>query len=88
MGMGVGMGMGRGGQFLPSVAEMTTGVSPYNTPAYAMSMPMSSGGYSSPGPVLPSIGMMGPGPGMPTRGDGKRRASPDAGPRESTRRRQ
>ncbi|KUJ08451.1 uncharacterized protein LY89DRAFT_330606 [Mollisia scopiformis] len=87
MGMGMGMGMGRGGQLLPSVAEMTTGVSPYNTPAYAMSMPMSGGGYSSPGPQLPGIGMMGPGPGM-SRGDGKRRASPDAGPRESTRRRQ
>lgn len=87
MGMSMGMGgMGRGGQLLPGVAEMTTGVSPYNTPAYAMSMPM--GGYSSPGPALPSIGMMGPGPGMGGRGDGKRRASPDAGPREPTRRRQ
>lgn len=86
--MGMGMGMGRGGQFLPSVAEMTTGVSPYSTPAYAMSMPMSSGGYASPAPVLPGIGMMGPGPGMSSRNDGKRRASPDDGPRESTRRRQ
>ncbi|KAE8449266.1 hypothetical protein EG329_008433 [Mollisiaceae sp. DMI_Dod_QoI] len=88
MGMGMGGGMGRGGQLLPSVAEMTTGVSPYNTPAYAMSMPMSASGYPSPGPVLPGIGMMGPGPGMGTRGDGKRRASPDTGTRESTRRRQ
>ena len=77
------MGMGRGTQMLPSVAEMTTGVSPYSTPAYAMSMPM-GGGYSSPGPLLPAIGMMGVGP----RPDGKRRASPDMGPRETSRRRQ
>jgi hypothetical protein len=83
IGGGMSMGMGRGGQMLPSVAEMTTGVSPYNTPAYAMSIPM-GGGYSSPGPLLPAIGMMGVGP----RHDGKRRASPDMGPRETSRRRQ
>jgi hypothetical protein len=76
------MGMGRGGQMLPSVAEMTTGVSPYNAPAYAMSMPMSGGGYSSPGPILPPVGSMTPRP------EGKRRASPDSGPRETSRRRQ
>jgi hypothetical protein len=83
---GMAMGMGRGGQLLPSVAEMTTGVSPYNTPAYAMSMSMPmamGGGYSSPGPLLPAIGMMGG-----ARPEGKRRASPDMGPRETTRRRQ
>jgi len=79
---GTAMGMGRGGQLLPSVAEMTTGISPYNTPAYAMSMPM-GGGYSSPGPLLPAIGMMGG-----ARPEGKRRASPEMGPRETTRRRQ
>jgi len=83
IGQGMAMGMGRGGQLLPSVAEMTTGVSPYNTPAYAMSMPM-GGGYSSPGPMLPAIGMMGSG----ARPEGKRRASPDIGPRETSRRRQ
>jgi hypothetical protein len=82
IGQGMAMGMGRGGQLLPSVAEMTTGVSPYNTPAYAMSMPM-GGGYSSPGPLLPAIGMMGG-----ARPESKRRASPDMGPRETTRRRQ
>lgn len=81
-GGGMAMGMGRGGQMLPSVAEMTTGVSPYSTPAYAMSMPM-SGGYPSPGPMLPSIGMMGG-----NRPEGKRRGSPDMGPRETSRRRQ
>jgi hypothetical protein len=81
-GGGMAMGMGRGGQFLPSVAEMTTGVSPYNTPAYAMSMP-TGGGYSSPGPLLPAIGAMGG-----ARPEGKRRGSPEIGPRETTRRRQ
>lgn len=78
--MGMGMNMGRGSQLLPGISEMTTGVSPYNLPAYAMSMPM-SGGYPSPGPMLPSIGMMG-------RPDAKRRGSPDMGPRETSRRRQ
>jgi hypothetical protein len=84
IGGGMPMGMGRGGTMLPSVAEMTTGVSPYNTPAYAMSMPM-GGGYSRPGPLLPAIGMMG---GTPIRPDGKRRASPEMGQRETSRRRQ
>ena len=82
IGQGMAMGMGRGGQLLPGVAEMTTGVSPYNTPAYATSMPM-GGGYSSPGPLLPAIGMMGG-----SRPEGKRRASPDMGPRDTARRRQ
>jgi len=94
MAMGMGMGMGRGMQgmqMLPSVAEMTTGVSPYNTPAYAMSMPFGSGysspsAYSTSGPLLPAIGGMGMGP--RPMGDGKRRASPDMGPRETSRRRQ
>jgi hypothetical protein len=80
IGGGMSMGMGRGG-LLPSVAEMTTGVSPYNTPAYSTSMPM-GGGYSSPGPLLPSIGM------MDHRQEEKRRGSPDMGPRDPVRRRQ
>ena len=87
-GMPVGMGRGgQGGQMLPSVAEMTTGVSPYSTPAYTMSMPMSmpmGGGYSSPGPLLPAIGLLGVG----VRPDTKRRASPEMVPRETSRRRQ
>ena len=82
MAMGIGRG-GQGGQMLPSVAEMTTGVSPYSTPAYTMSMSM-GGGYSSPGPLLPAIGSMGVG----HRPDIKRRASPEMGPRETSRRRQ
>ncbi|RAL61543.1 hypothetical protein DID88_009582 [Monilinia fructigena] len=92
--IGGGMGMigGRGGQYLPSLVEMTTGVSPYTTPAYAMSMPTHSSGYSSgilvlpgpypsPGPLLPAIGMI-------NRLETKRRGSPETGSRESTRRRQ
>ncbi|KAF4627486.1 hypothetical protein G7Y89_g10668 [Cudoniella acicularis] len=88
IGSGMTMGMGRGGPLLPSVAEMTTGVSPYSAPAYshAMSMPMplSGGGYQSPGPgpMLPGVGSMTPRP------EGKRRGSPDMGPRETSRRRQ
>ncbi|KAH8820516.1 hypothetical protein F5884DRAFT_816327 [Xylogone sp. PMI_703] len=62
---GIGMPMNRmsrGSQMLPSVAEMTTGISPYSTPAFAtMSAPPSSG-YSSPGVMFPpSIGYSGPG---------------------------
>lgn len=102
--IGGGMSMGRGGPMLPSVAEMTTGVSPYNAPAYAMSMPMGSmgggggggpgsGGYSSPGPYsLPPVGNMGMGIGGMGIGErqqeGKRRGSPGVEPRETSRRRQ
>jgi hypothetical protein len=82
------MGLGRGGgQMLPSVAELTTGVSPYSVPAYAMSMPMhmSERGYPSPGPFLPPMGSM---QDRPQGGDGKRRGSPGSEPREASRRRQ
>jgi hypothetical protein len=86
---GGGIPLGRGGpagQMLPSVAEMTTGLSPYSTPAYTMSMPISMGGvaYSTTGPLLPAITSMGLG----VRSDFKRRASPEMGPRETSRRRQ
>lgn len=67
---------------LPSVAEMTTGVSPYSTPAYATSTSM-GGGYSSPRHMLPPIGML-----SGNLPDGKRRGSPDMGVRETSRRRQ
>jgi len=78
---GTGSSTPRGTQFLPSVAEMTTGASPYSTPAYSMSSSM-NGGYASPGPVLPSLGV------YSSRPEAKRRSSPDNGPRESIRRSQ
>lgn len=82
MAMGI-VGMSRGSQLLPSVAEMTTGISPYNTPAYAMSVPMGGAyGTSSPGPLLPALGF------VSTRQDIKRRGSPDVVSRETSRRRQ
>ncbi|KAK3683567.1 hypothetical protein B0T22DRAFT_443602 [Podospora appendiculata] len=79
-------GQGRGGM-LPSVAELTTGVSPYNTPAYSVGVPSTSPVHSataSPGPFLPTLSSYQPQdlpPGM------KRRASPEYGNRETSRRR-
>ncbi|KAK4207018.1 MYB DNA-binding domain-containing protein [Rhypophila decipiens] len=55
---------GRGGM-LPSVAELTTGVSPYSTPAYSMGVPSASPVHSanaSPGPYLPSLSSYPPPP--------------------------
>jgi len=78
------------GQQLPSVAEMTTGVSPYSTPAYSYNQGMPQG-YSSPGPMLPPVLSGGPGM-LPSPGQGpyeaKRRASPGTDQREASRRRQ
>lgn len=86
---------------LPSVAEMTTGMSPYNTPAYSVS-PSMGGGYASSGPPGPirylDVGRgLGGGMGAATGYErvssgasesGKRRKSPpDMGQRETTRRR-
>jgi len=93
-GMGPGHGMGMGipltgpPPMLPSVAEMTTGVSPYNTPAYSISVSMAGGQHgSSPTPILPSIGYPPPRH-LPGTSEGKRRGSPDVDYRETTRRRQ
>jgi hypothetical protein len=47
-----GVSGGRGGM-LPGVAELTTGISPYSTPAYSLSVPSASpvpSGTASPGP--------------------------------------
>lgn len=55
---------GRGGM-LPSVAELTTGVSPYSTPAYSVGVPSASPVHSataSPGPYLPSLSSYPPPP--------------------------
>ena len=82
---------GRGGM-LPSVAELTTGVSPYSTPAYSAGVPSASPVHSataSPGPYLPALSNYPPPPQQPEPSSaGKRRASPDYGSRETSRRRQ
>ena len=80
------VGQGRGG-LLPSVAELTTGVSPYSTPAYSVGVPSASPVHSataSPGPLLPSMSTSYPP--LESAG-GKRRASPETGARETSRRR-
>ncbi|KAL2019460.1 hypothetical protein VTK56DRAFT_9665 [Thermocarpiscus australiensis] len=59
---------GGGGGMLPSLAELTTGVSPYSTPAYSVGGPpppppsaspqsatASPGGGAGPGPLLPAL---------------------------------
>lgn len=78
------------GQMLPGVAELTTGISPYNMPAYVSAK--MGGPYPCPGPMLPALGY---GIGETTQyrqmmggSEGKRRASPEIGPKETTRRRQ
>ncbi|KAK4186568.1 snRNA-activating protein complex subunit 4 [Podospora australis] len=82
---GLGQGHGRGGGMLPSVAELTTGISPYSTPAYSIGAPSASPIHSaaaSPGPLLPSLSSYSH---MEPSGS-KRRASPDVS-RETSRRR-
>ncbi|KAK3387675.1 hypothetical protein B0H63DRAFT_542021 [Podospora didyma] len=77
---------GRGGM-LPSVAELTTGISPYSTPAYSIGVPSQSPVHSataSPSPFLPSFSGYPP---IEQLGVAKRRASPDVGIRETSRRR-
>lgn len=76
---GSGMSTPRSGMLLPSVAELTTGVSPYSTPAYAMSTSM-SGGYTSPGTLLPSLAI------YSTRPESHRRHSPESRSIESSHR--
>lgn len=60
----------RGGGLLPGVAELTTGVSPYSTPAGAATIPMTT--PPSQAPLLPALASYS----METAGL-KRRASPD-----------
>lgn len=79
------MGHGRGG-LLPSVAELTTGVSPYSTPAYSVGVASASpvhSGTASPGPMLPSLSSYPPLEPL----SAKRRASPEMHQRETSRRR-
>lgn len=83
---------------LPSFAELTTGVSAYSTPAYAMPSGRSPSGTVSPrpgNPYAPQPSYNGYGPPSyyethlePTSGTpGKRRASPEEMVRETSRRR-
>lgn len=87
---------GGGGGMLPGLHELTTGVSPYSTPAYAMG----PGGIQAASPVPSQTASPGPGPMLPALGNypslpppleasgSKRRASPpDVGSRETSRRR-
>ncbi|KAI2625505.1 hypothetical protein GGS21DRAFT_546580 [Xylaria nigripes] len=72
---------------LPSVAELTTGVSPYSTPAYSVGVPSASPVHSataSPGPYMPPLGYP---PLEPAPGSSKRRRSGDVLPYETSRRR-
>ncbi|OHF00405.1 MYB DNA-binding domain-containing protein [Colletotrichum orchidophilum] len=85
-----GLPPGRGGGMLPGVAELTTGVSPYSTPAYAMGgIPTASpvpSARASPGPLLPALHY----PPPHEQAGAKRRASPGTemmGSRETSRRR-
>ncbi|CAJ2511562.1 Uu.00g071870.m01.CDS01 [Anthostomella pinea] len=74
---------GGGGMVLPGVAELSTGVSPYSTPAYSAGVPSASPAHSartaSPGPYGPSLGyppLAEPG-GSGIGSSSKRRRSPE-----------
>lgn len=71
---------------LPGLAELTTGVSPYSTPAYSIGIPTVSPAHSataSPGPFFSAMTY----PAIDSAGS-KRRRSPDLGPGDPNRRRQ
>ncbi|KAK4240288.1 snRNA-activating protein complex subunit 4 [Achaetomium macrosporum] len=91
-GSGQGPSQGGRGGTLPSLAELTTGVSPYSTPAYSISGGVHSGtaspGGAPLGPLLPAF-LPYPAPLEPAgSAAAKRRASPpDVGTREASRRR-
>ncbi|KAI8634137.1 hypothetical protein F5Y19DRAFT_200801 [Xylariaceae sp. FL1651] len=72
---------------LPSVAELTTGVSPYSTPAYSVGVPSASpvhSGTGSPGPYMQPFGYP---PLDSASSASKRRRSPEVPSYETTRRR-
>ena len=90
--------LGRGGM-LPGVAELTTGISPYSTPAYSVSGGgAGAGGYPSASPIHSATASPGPGtllpalspyPTLEPAGTVKRRPSPpDTAARETSLRRQ
>ncbi|ETS73412.1 hypothetical protein PFICI_15017 [Pestalotiopsis fici W106-1] len=71
---------------LPGLAELTTGVSPYSTPAYSVGAPTVSPAQSStasPGPFFPAMTY----PPLDAASTTKRRRSPEYGPPEMGRRR-
>ncbi|KAI0137306.1 myb-like DNA-binding domain-containing protein [Xylariales sp. AK1849] len=70
---------------LPGLAELTTGVSPYSTPAYSIGVPSASPAQSatgSPGPFMSAMSY----PPLEPAGS-KRRRSPELGPPDPSRRR-
>lgn len=70
---------------LPGLAELTTGVSPYSTPAYSVGVPTVSpvqSATASPGPFLPALIY----PPLEPAGS-KQRRSPELGPPDPHRRR-
>jgi hypothetical protein len=70
---------------LPGLAELTTGVSPYSTPAYSLGAPTASPAHSataSPGPFFPATAYAA----LDSAGS-KRRRSPEMGPHDPNRRR-
>ncbi|KAI0406296.1 hypothetical protein F4802DRAFT_109602 [Xylaria palmicola] len=72
---------------LPSVAELTTGISPYSTPAYSVGVASASPAHSataSPGPYMPPLGYP---PIEPASASSKRRRSPEMPSYDTTRRR-
>ncbi|KAI1340116.1 myb-like DNA-binding domain-containing protein [Xylariaceae sp. FL0016] len=81
--------------FLPGVAELTTGVSPYSTPAYSQGVPSASPVHSataSPGPYMPPLGYpplesSATSAGVAGGGGSKRRRSPETMPPEMASRR-
>lgn len=71
---------------LPGLAELTTGVSPYSTPAYSVGIPHESPAQSSnasPGPFLPALPLAYP----PLESPGSGRRSLELSPPDAARRR-
>ncbi|KAI0011717.1 hypothetical protein F4779DRAFT_615333 [Xylariaceae sp. FL0662B] len=75
----------RPGMLLPGVAELTTGVSPYSTPAYSVGVPSASPVHSATGSPAPFMPTMGYPPLEPA--SSKRRRSPETRSPETSRRR-
>jgi hypothetical protein len=80
--------LGRSGGYLPSVTELTTGISPFSTPAYSTSpFPGPSSGASTERGSLPPLTGATVFEPPDDQSRGKRRGSPSEGPRDPVRRR-